>query len=258
MNRQKILIYRDYGCSDLRELSSALNEYFAPKGLEVEYTDAAAIIKENALGNDVALFIMPGGAATPFLQKLKVLGNEKIKDYVAAGGNYLGICAGAYYACTMVEFEKDIEQLSIVRKNELLGLVKAKATGTLHKELAIRPYMKNEESGAAVRLKWQDNEIHYAHYHGGPKFEPYNGDFEVLARYDEVDGEPPAIVARDLGKGRIVLSGVHFEDRGDDLAKALHALRLDAVKAEKVAEVLRKNEPSRLSLFGKIMAQFEK
>lgn len=26
-------------------------------------------------------------------------------DYVHAGGSYLGLCAGAYYACDRIEFE---------------------------------------------------------------------------------------------------------------------------------------------------------
>eukprot|EP00983_Pelagomonas_calceolata_P021459 672530-Pelagomonas_calceolata.AAC.5 len=30
---------------------------------------------------------------------------EDAKDYVSSGGSYLGLCAGAYYACSRVEFE---------------------------------------------------------------------------------------------------------------------------------------------------------
>ncbi|HCU58416.1 MAG TPA: hypothetical protein DIC64_00350 [Alphaproteobacteria bacterium] len=256
--QEKVLIYRDYGVGDLRGLEKGLKEYFEPRKMMVEYTDATAIIKENALNENVALFVMPGGAATPFLEKLKVQGNEKIKDYVHQGGHYLGVCAGAYYACTKVAFETDIEPLAIVRNHELLDLVEAEAVGTLHKELGIRPYMKNEASGATVKLKWADDEIHYAHYHGGPKFEALKDGCEVLATYADIKGEPPAIIAQTFGRGRVVLSGVHFEDKGADLKKALHALRVDIKEAARIADELEQNEPSRKQLFDKIMRSIEK
>ena len=252
--REKVLVYRDYGVGDLTNLVNELHRYFDPLGKEVDFTDAASIIKEDVLNENVALFVMPGGAATPFLQKLKVLGNEKIKNYVENGGHYLGICAGAYYACYQVEFEKDIPSLCIVRSGELLNLVHAHAVGTLYKELNIRPYMKNEASSAGVRLIWQDNSVYYAHYHGGPKFVGEDGNFEVLARYQDVLDTPAAIIAQNYGLGRVVLSGVHFEDRGADLQKALHALRIDLKEAKNIAEVLNEKENLRQILFDKVMA----
>lgn len=47
--RDKILIYRDYGCSDLNALEYGLKEYFEPRGGTVDFTDAAGIIKEGSL-----------------------------------------------------------------------------------------------------------------------------------------------------------------------------------------------------------------
>ena len=152
MTNKKVLIYQDYGCSDLSNLEKGLREYFVLSNLTIDYTDAADILKNNALNSNVTLFVMPGGAATPYLQKLKTFGNEKIRNYVANGGNYLGICAGAYYACSQVEFEIDIPQTAIIRNADLLNLIDASAIGTLYKELSIRPYMKSEESAAARGL----------------------------------------------------------------------------------------------------------
>ncbi len=256
--RHQVLVYRDYGVGDLKNLERGLRAYFEPKNIKVDFTDAASILKEDILGDDVLLFIMPGGAATPFLQKLKVQGNDKIRKYIANGGHYLGICAGAYYACSKVEFETDVEPLAIVREHELLDLVDVSAVGTLYKELKIRPYMKNESSAATIKLKWADNEIHFAHYHGGPKFVSPKQDYEILARYEDVEHEPAAIIAKDFGLGRVVLSGVHFEDRGEDLKKALHALRVDLKEASKIADLLSQNEASRKILFNKIMSSFSK
>ena len=254
----QVLIYRDYGVGDLNGLYNGLKQYFEPKNVLVDYTDAASIIKENALNDDVKLFVMPGGAATPFLQKLKTYGNDKIKDYVKNGGNYLGVCAGAYFACSKVLFEADIKELAIKRNEELLGLVDVSAIGTLHRELHIRPYMKNEAAAAAVRLKWVDDEIHYAHYHGGPKFVGNENHLTVLARYCDVEGQPPAVVFAKYGQGKVVLSGVHFEDRGQDLLKTLHKMRLDFDEASQVALTLQQNEQTRQALFDKMLSVFER
>ena len=44
----KVLIYRDYGVGDLTGLCYGLENYFKPKGIDVEFTDSASIIKEDA------------------------------------------------------------------------------------------------------------------------------------------------------------------------------------------------------------------
>jgi len=87
---QKVLIYRDYGVADLTNLSKALKLYFEPRHIQIDFTDALAILKENVLDENVLLFVMPGGAATPYLHKLHVQGNEKIKAYIEKGGGIFG------------------------------------------------------------------------------------------------------------------------------------------------------------------------
>ncbi|KAK9813904.1 hypothetical protein WJX73_004231 [Symbiochloris irregularis] len=51
------------------------------------------------------LLVMPGGADLPYCQALNGKGNELIRDFVETGGAYLGLCAGAYYGCSRIEFE---------------------------------------------------------------------------------------------------------------------------------------------------------
>ena len=80
--RSTVLVYRDYGVGDLTNLMRGLNMYFKPYDMKVDCTDAASILKENALNEDVFCFVMPGGAATPYLEKLKVQGNQKIREYL--------------------------------------------------------------------------------------------------------------------------------------------------------------------------------
>ncbi len=255
--RNKILIYEDYGCADVSALEKGLKEYFEPRGCIIGFTDAAGIINGGELNENVLAFFIPGGAGTPYRRKLEVLGNEKIREYVAGGGIYYGICAGAYYACRQTIFEADIPELKIISQCGL-NLVEGKAIGTLYKELGIRPYAKNAESSAAVELEWNDGCIYTAHYHGGPYFEadsPNNDN--VLARYNFADKQP-AIISRDFGKGKVILSGVHFEDKGQDLMKAIHTLRSDIQSAHKVAEKLSEQESGRQALFNKMMALTER
>ena len=51
------------------------------------------------------LLVMPGGADLPYCERLNGRGNAVIDKFVRNGGSYLGLCAGAYYACRFVEFE---------------------------------------------------------------------------------------------------------------------------------------------------------
>lgn len=251
--RTKILIYQDYGCSDTTSLNDGLREYFEPRGCSVGFTDAAGIIHGNELNDEVLAFFMPGGAGTPYRHKLQVLGNDKIREYVQNGGIYYGICAGAYYACRQTEFEADIPELKKVTECGL-NLLEGRAIGTLYKELGIRPYDKNAASSAAVELIWNDNSKYTAHYHGGPYFESFNSDEnEVLARYN-LAGRQPAVIGRNYGKGKVILSGVHFEDKGEMLQKSIYALKIDSKQAKKIAEKLAQAETSRQALFNRIMA----
>ncbi|CAL8470467.1 g10009 [Coccomyxa elongata] len=50
------------------------------------------------------MLVMPGGADLPYCRQLNGRGNRLIREYVEAGNAYLGLCAGAYYACSFVEF----------------------------------------------------------------------------------------------------------------------------------------------------------
>ena len=251
--RNKILIYEDYGCADVSALEKGLREYFEPRGCKVGFTDAAGIINRNELNDEVLAFFIPGGAGTPYRRKLEVLGNEKIREYVSGGGIYYGICAGAYYACRQTIFEADIPELKIISECGL-NLVEGKAIGTLYKELGILPYAKNAESSAAVELVWNDGKTYLSHYHGGPYFEPDNpAENDILARYNFAD-KRPALICRNYVKGKVILSGVHFENKGQDLLKAVHALRSDSVSARKVAEKLPDNETGTQALFNKIIS----
>ncbi len=164
--------------------------------------------------DDLVVFIMPGGADLPYCRKLDGERNSRLRQWVATGGRYIGICAGAYYACAEIRFH-------VGRGDEVAGprelcLLGATAVGSLS-EMAI-PYDLTLRSASVVRLRLSDGCLTAAHYHGGPKFELPNGAaVNILARYEDVPGQPAAVVESGFGRGLVLLSGVHAEVSAVDL-----------------------------------------
>lgn len=255
--RNRILIYNDSGTCDIRPLKEKLEEHFGA-GVEVKTVTADEIIRENALNEQVLAFFMPGGRATPYLEKLKVRGNRKIADYVNNGGVYFGICAGAYYASRNVFFEADIKELAVVQQCGL-NLIDADAIGTLHREFGISPFANDFTSVAAAKVLWcADNELHIASYHGGPYFKPAaENNVQILAEY-ELDGQRlPAAVMQRHGLGVAIVSGLHIEDTGRHLRSIIRELGVDVPAANRTAFALEKGENSRQALFGKMMEKIK-
>jgi len=154
----------------------------------------------------ISLLIMPGGRDRPYHSALKGAGNAQIRSFVEKGGTYLGICAGAYYGCKRVEFDRGYP-LEVCEERELAffsgsGIGPAFGKGTFEYESEKRVRLAKIET---------TNGIFYTYYNGGCTFE---GDFthvRILARYLELPGNPPAIIECPIGKGKAILSGVHLE-----------------------------------------------
>lgn len=251
--RSKILIYDDAGCASTFDLVRVLGNYFGPKGMIVQPVSANDILRGGALNDEVLAFFMPGGAATPYMNKLQTLGNRIIRDYVAEGGVYFGICAGAYYASRKISFEQDIPGLALEQECGL-NLIEAHAVGTLKKDFGLEPYWRPTVDNAAVtQVVWAaDGEKHGVFYHGGPKFEKVQ-DAEVLAVYEEAEGKPPAILARSYGKGLVIVSGVHFEDDAISVKSMLRRNAPSQERAQANYEKMQKYDETRAALMHKLM-----
>ncbi|KAK9825113.1 hypothetical protein WJX74_010003 [Apatococcus lobatus] len=74
------------------------------QAVQVQSLDAASLLAGHWTASCM-LLVMPGGADLPYCRDLNGLGNSLIRAFVEAGGAYLGLCAGAYYACRRIEFE---------------------------------------------------------------------------------------------------------------------------------------------------------
>ncbi len=151
-------------------------------------------IINGALDQRISLFIMPGGRDRPYHAALKGAGNAQIRKFVEEGGTYLGICAGAYYGCQHIEFEKGRSE-EICEERELSFF-----SGT-----AIGPAF-----GRGVFQVKIGTDL-YGHYHDGCLFAGDFSEVQILARYLELPGQPPAIIECSVGKGKAILSGVHIE-----------------------------------------------
>jgi len=165
---------------------------------------------------------VPGGRDTPYARDLNGKANRKIRQYVENGGSYLGICAGAYYACRKVEFELGSPLLQVDAPREL-ALFPGVGRGCVY-----RGFAYDSEAGArATRVTV--NTTHMVdlaaasvsvYYNGGCTFDQPNQQqqqqhqqHQTLAWYpnDEEGKGQPAMIECRVGKGVAVMSGVHLE-----------------------------------------------
>lgn len=160
----------------------------------------------------ISCLIVPGGRDRPYHAALKGAGNRKIRGFVERGGSYLGLCAGAYYGCRAVDFDRGLSS-EVCEERELAffpgaGVGPAYGRGT---------YDYASRKGArAARLSSPLGPL-YAYYNGGCLFSGDLSSCRILARYLDLPGTPPAIIACQIGKGRAILSGVHLEISPADL-----------------------------------------
>lgn len=150
---------------------------------------------------------MPGGADLYYCEKLNGDGNKAIRRYVEDGGNYLGICAGAYYACREIEWGKNTNQ-EITGLREL-NFVNCKAVGPIYEFIEDSDIDKSWDNISKVKI---GDKIYTTLYRAGPTFsESVNDNFKVLARYSDLPKNPPAIIYTSFGKGSVLLSSPHIE-----------------------------------------------
>jgi len=171
----------------------------------------ATEVKSKNWTKNAALFVMPGGADIPYTKKLNGVGNKIIKDYVANGGTYLGICAGSYYGSGYVEFDKGGE-LEVLGSREL-AFFPGKAIGPAIGFYNYKSNIGAQAANISVFIAGIKKNIHLF-LHGGPYFanaESFSN-VSVIGWYKIKNNvKLPAIIHIKYGKGNVVLSGVHFE-----------------------------------------------
>jgi glutamine amidotransferase-like uncharacterized protein len=200
-----IYVYQDYVHNN-GVLFRRLTETFGQN--MVCYCDADDILKGCLSPEKVAMFVMPGGADLFFCEKLNGKGNDAIRSYVEQGGTYFGICAGAYYACSRIEWAEDDTINSICGEREL-NFFKGTARGPLYQLLENGDITKSWDNIARLDTARGPR---VAFYNAGPVFIADKDSYhDTLASYASIEGTPAALVDIEVGQGRAVLSSCHIE-----------------------------------------------
>ncbi|RMD42945.1 hypothetical protein DV735_g2233, partial [Chaetothyriales sp. CBS 134920] len=181
------------------------------------------IVKEPWTASCAAI-VFPGGADQAYCKALNGAGNRRIRQFVEAGGIYIGFCAGGYYGSKRCEFEVGNKPLEVIGDREL-AFYPGVARGC-----AFSGFVYHSEKGArAVDLKVDKSVLSSgsvpsafkSYYNGGGVFvdaaKYKDRGVDVLATYaDPVDvdaghGVAAAIVRCQVGKGAALLTGPHPE-----------------------------------------------
>lgn len=204
---KKIAIYSDEGTDPFSVIS--LVESLKEEGFSSIYLVDRNFFDQEWWPQKTDLLIFPGGRDLPYLAALSGKRNQSISHFIEQGGQFLGICAGAYYASAHVEFEKG-GPLEVVGKREL-SFFKGTAQGPA---LGLSKFRYGSQSGSQIaKLSLPDGSFCFAYYNGGCAFIGEEKGTQVLARYADVAGSPPAVIRCPVGKGTATLCGVHLEYR---------------------------------------------
>ena len=181
-----VCVYAGTGAVLARDVEVALDKLSLPYR-EVSEQD----IKGSGL-EDCSLLLVPGSYTAQCVDALGEEGFEQIREFVAGGGGYIGICAGAYIAARRVEVPGRPPGLGIIEiENE------RKAGQGLRTITIVEPehlVMKGYTGQVDI---W---------YQNGPMMKAGQG-VETLAVYEEA----AAIVWATYGQGRVVIFSPHPE-----------------------------------------------
>lgn len=232
-----ILLYRDYGSSDVEHLYEVLSCFDA-----VKYIDASQINSNNFYKG--SLLVIGGGAALPYSDKLFPQGIKNIQNFVRSGGSYLGICAGAYFGANSYNFEPNSSLQISCDKSKTLALSQNKAYGSLfqiQKQIKLShlvPHYDGSYASSSIvyldRIEHKDRKLGFkyvnnecdllstdeyypVYYHGGCYFDDLHAERNALNSSQDMS----AIIGGSYGDGKYLLSGVHFETTKCSLLNAV-------------------------------------
>lgn len=222
-----ILVYNGRGVSQealhhtIKSLRHSLGHAY-----DIKLVTAEALHQQPWESN-CSLLVLPGGRDLPYLNDLSGRASARITDYVRfKGGRLLGICAGAYFASSEVQFE--LGTPLEVRGPRELGLCSAVAKGTIYSG-----FQYNGDAGAhAVPLMiWHPptrdaliapTQKVRLYYNGGCWFdfgEEGKGwtcadlDYQIVGAYADRENKPGIIAGYQGGdpRAKVILSGAHIE-----------------------------------------------
>jgi glutamine amidotransferase-like uncharacterized protein len=203
----QVLVYCDKGAGprSVREMVRTLR--FLEPTAKIKLVKASHFLNEE-WEQECDILVFPGGRDLPYVEALSGLACNRIHDYVLQGGKYFGICAGAYFASSFIEFEKG-GSYEVCGHREL-KFFPGKAVGPLFERNVFR--YDSFDGACAAPIEW-NKQTFSLFYHGGCTFEKVEQypDVEVIARYASLPQNPAAMILSKVGRGKALLSGVHPE-----------------------------------------------
>jgi len=203
-NQKIIAVYAGIGAWD--ENVTAISNFLRSSSLDYVY------LYENDLSDDnlrdlYDIIWFPGGFAADYRYELR--SHDNLRNFVAKGGIYIGICAGAYYAADIFNWKEEEYDYPL----------------SLFPGIAAGPLRGVTGWGQTVDLKLNeafafnhDNVNSFTvYYYDGPYFNAHPDEDEkitVVASYSFND--EPAIVFSTYGEGIYLLIGPHPELGGYD------------------------------------------
>ena len=150
-------------------------------------------LKDYSIFNEAKLWVQPGGKSVEAAAAMGPAMVQKVREFVANGGGYVGFCAGAFISTGKIG-ESDSLGYGIVPGGTEL-LIKE---GSDHKML---------------NVSLADGSTRWMYYAGGPFFKTTEDEIkaaggEVIARYP--DGSIAGVDVR-YGKGKVAVVGFHPE-----------------------------------------------
>ena len=188
---------------------------------EVDYDDLNA--SSEALLHRYKVILFPGGYARWYSAWLDGVGKKRIRRFVENGGGYLGICAGAFFACDRISWQGTNYDDSAGYD---LDLFPGQGTGPItdiadwdDPDNCYNMTLLHFTNANSVLPAFQPSAGgEHILYYGGPWFSIDPGaEVEVLATYGYggTAAGKPAAVGFAFGQGRVVLSGPHPEIQED-------------------------------------------
>lgn len=214
-----VLVYSGEGTSraslahTVRTLRSLVGHHY-----DVMKIDAKGLTTE-PWEESTSLLVIPGGRDVPYTRDLNGAANDKIRAYVAAGGRYWGICAGAYFSSDRIVFE-------VGTPLEVQGTRELKFFAGECRGVVYPGFVYDSEQGAnAVGIRLVEEQFGgdnlgfgetRVYFNGGGYFVDADKQpgCSVLAWYSDTEsseGRKAAMVACQVGQGVALLTGVHPE-----------------------------------------------
>lgn len=194
------------------------------------------------------VFVMDGGSSLTHGSSLGEASRRRIREFVAAGGSYVGSCAGAIIAARGFEGQPSIPSYLGIWPGIFTHTGKANSSSGMTIENK-SPLLKYYDFGGDKYVaNVRHNQGNY------PSSIPAGG--EVLARYDFKEAgkahKQPAVSAykANVNSGRLVLCGSHPEEVVDGERRDLYAAMLryaaDGIGITKVKGFLKNGEARKM------------